>query len=126
MPYSEAAYRAAQINPATIGYVEAHGTGTAVGDPIEVAALARVLGRDRQDTSPLYVGSIKTNIGHAEGAAGVAGLIKAALVVEHGYIPPSLHCSTPNPAIAWETIPVRIAREGLQLPVQEGSPHALV
>ncbi|MGA8086340.1 MAG: type I polyketide synthase, partial [Terracidiphilus sp.] len=92
----------ARLEPAEIGYVEAHGTGTSLGDPIEVQALGNVLCRDRRDGDSLIIGSVKTNVGHLEAAAGVAGLIKAALCVERGKIPPHLHFKTPNPHIAWE------------------------
>ena len=82
-----------------IGYVEAHGTGTALGDPIEVEALAATLGAPNDNAGPCFVGSVKTNIGHLEGAAGIAGLIKAALVLQHGEIPPNLHFTGLNPHI---------------------------
>src|SRR5690606_7770050 len=82
-------------SPADVRYVEAHGTGTQAGDPKEVGALAAVLGAGDE----VLLGSIKTNIGHLEAAAGVAGLIKAALVVYHREAPPNLHFETPNPAI---------------------------
>ncbi|WP_343061793.1 type I polyketide synthase [Mycobacterium vicinigordonae] len=78
-----------------IGYVEAHGTGTPVGDPIELRALANALAADRPESDPLLVGSVKANIGHLEAAAGVAGLIKAALVLKHGYVPAQLHLKNP-------------------------------
>ena len=90
------ALRRAGVEPAEVGYVEAHGTGTPVGDPIEMRALASALTSDRPATSPLLIGSVKTNIGHLEAGAGVAGLIKAALVVKHGYIPANLHLRTPT------------------------------
>ena len=96
------------IAPGNIDYLEAHGTGTALGDPIEVGAAAAVLGQDRDPGRPLYIGSVKTNIGHAEAAAGIAALIKTVLAIEHGEIPPHLHCQHPNPLIAWDTLPVRI------------------
>lgn len=89
----------AGLTAGDIGYVEAHGTGTRAGDPTEIQAIAAVLGRP---ADPLPIGSIKTNIGHAEAAAGVAGLIKAVLAVQHAAIPPSLHMMTPNPAIPWD------------------------
>jgi acyl transferase domain-containing protein/SAM-dependent methyltransferase len=92
----------ARLDPADIGYVEAHGTGTSLGDPIEVQALGNVLCKDRRAGDSLIIGSVKTNIGHLEAAAGVAGLIKAALCVERGTVPPHLHFTTPNPHIAWE------------------------
>jgi acyl transferase domain-containing protein len=82
--------------------VEAHGTGTSLGDPIEVQALGNVLCKDRPASDSLIIGSVKTNIGHLEAAAGVAGLIKAALCVERGKIPPHLHFKAPNPHITWE------------------------
>ncbi|MET3859388.1 yersiniabactin nonribosomal peptide/polyketide synthase [Dietzia sp. 2505] len=85
----------AGLEPRDIGYIEGHGTGTRMGDPVEVAALHRVFGRAEQPWCRL--GSIKSNIGHAEAAAGVAGLIKAVLAVERGVIPASLHCADPNP-----------------------------
>lgn len=82
------AYAQAGVDPAETGYVEAHGTGTQAGDPLEARAIINSIGSGR--TSDLYVGSVKTNIGHLEGAAGVAGVIKAALVVERGLIPQNL------------------------------------
>jgi thioester reductase-like protein len=99
----------AGLEPAAVGYVECHGTGTALGDPIEVEALAAVLGRDRDE--PLWIGAVKSNIGHAEGAAGVAGLIKAIYAVREGVLPPTLHCEPPNPRIPWEKLPLRVVRE---------------
>jgi acyl transferase domain-containing protein/SAM-dependent methyltransferase len=96
----------AGLPPSDIDYVEAHGTGTALGDPIEVHALARVLGEGR--TAPLLIGSVKTNIGHLEGAAGIAGLIKAVLALRAGALPPSLHFRTPNPHIRWTELPVEV------------------
>jgi acyl transferase domain-containing protein/SAM-dependent methyltransferase len=92
----------ARIEALEVGYVETHGTGTALGDPIEVQALGNVLCKDRRADDPLILGSAKTNIGHLEAAAGVAGLIKAALCVERGQIPAHLHFKTPNPHIRWE------------------------
>lgn len=80
----------ADVNPAETGYVEAHGTGTQAGDPLEARAILETMGSVESRTSDLYVGSVKTNIGHLEGAAGVAGIIKAALTVERGIILPNL------------------------------------
>nr|WP_280318118.1 type I polyketide synthase [Nocardia wallacei] len=94
-----AAYARAGIAPDRVGYVELHGTGTRVGDPVEAAALARVLGAGRTAATPLRVGSVKTNIGHLEGAAGVLGMIKTVLALEHGRIPASLNYAEPNPRI---------------------------
>jgi acyl transferase domain-containing protein len=94
----------AGIDPRDLQYVELHGTGTRVGDPIEAAALGSVVGCSRPSDSPLHVGSAKTNIGHLEGAAGIAGLIKTALCIEHGEIPPSLNFETPSPRIPLEKL----------------------
>ncbi|EST35964.1 hypothetical protein N566_16935 [Streptomycetaceae bacterium MP113-05] len=92
----------AGIEAAQIDYVEAHGTGTPLGDPIEWEALSDVYGGGRPDDAPCLVGSAKTNIGHLEAAAGIAGLIKAVLVVQHREVPPLLHLTRPNPRLAWE------------------------
>jgi natural product biosynthesis luciferase-like monooxygenase protein len=97
---------AAGVEGRDVGYVEAHGTGTALGDPMEVGALAAVLGGARP--APLRLGSVKTNIGHLEAAAGVAGLLKLCLVLERGEIPPHLHLRRRNPLVAWDTLPVEI------------------
>jgi acyl transferase domain-containing protein/NADPH:quinone reductase-like Zn-dependent oxidoreductase/SAM-dependent methyltransferase/acyl carrier protein len=98
----------AGILPSQIGYVEAHGTGTAVGDPIEAHALAEALCAGRTDETALVIGSAKTNLGHLETAAGVAGLVKAALVLKHGLIPASLHFDTPNPNIDFASLKLRV------------------
>lgn len=98
----------AGVAPSQIGYVEAHGTGTAVGDPIEAHALAEALCADRAAEMPLAIGSVKTNLGHLETASGVAGLVKAALVVKHGRIPASLHFETPNPNIDFASLKLRV------------------
>jgi acyl transferase domain-containing protein/NAD(P)-dependent dehydrogenase (short-subunit alcohol dehydrogenase family)/acyl carrier protein len=110
------AYRNAGVDAADVDYIEAHGSGTAVGDPVELQALAEVLGPGRPADHPCLVGSIKTNIGHAEAAAGIAGLIKAVLCLEHAEIPPSLHLGTPNPAVPWDELPLRINTELTPLP----------
>jgi acyl transferase domain-containing protein/NADPH:quinone reductase-like Zn-dependent oxidoreductase/NAD(P)-dependent dehydrogenase (short-subunit alcohol dehydrogenase family)/SAM-dependent methyltransferase/acyl carrier protein len=98
----------AEVAPSEIGFVEAHGTGTAVGDPIEAHALAEALCKDRSEEAPLLIGSVKTNLGHLETAAGVAGLVKALLVVKHGCIPASLHFQTPNPNIDFVALKLRV------------------
>ena len=90
----------ANLQPAQIGYIEAHGTGTPLGDPIEMGALSAVF---KERSTPLYVGSVKTNVGHLEMAAGIAGLMKLALALQNGTIPPHLHLHTPNPHIDWAT-----------------------
>ncbi|MCX4246643.1 type I polyketide synthase [Paraliomyxa miuraensis] len=109
----------ARVAPAHVGYVEAHGTGTPLGDPIEVQALAATLGEGRAADEPVVVGSVKSNIGHAEGAAGIAGLIKAVLCLQHGQIPKSLHFSAPNRHIAWAELPVRVASEPMPFPLSK-------
>lgn len=90
-----------------VSYVECHGTGTPLGDPIEVEALARVLGGERK--TPLWIGSLKTNMGHLEATAGIAGLVKTVLSLQHRQIPPHLHFNAPNPHILWSEIPVAVA-----------------
>src|SRR6187397_2158695 len=102
------ACRDAGIVPEAIGFVEAHGTGTAVGDPIEAHALAEALCGNRSADAPLPIGAIKTNLGHLETAAGIAGLLKAMLILKHRQIPPSLHFSTPNPHIDFEKLKLRV------------------
>ncbi|SDY56872.1 amino acid adenylation domain-containing protein [Lysobacter sp. yr284] len=101
----ERALAASRIDPATIGYVEAHGTGTPLGDPIEVAALSQAYGRHTQARQFCGIGSVKTNIGHLDTAAGMAGCIKAALSLSRGTIPATLHFRTPNPALKLEQSP---------------------
>lgn len=91
-----------------VSYVEAHGTGTALGDPIEMSALTAVLGPGRDPAAPVTVGSVKTNIGHLEAAAGVAGLIKTVLALRHEQLPPLLHLKEVNPSIDIEGLPVRL------------------
>ncbi|BBZ17981.1 type I polyketide synthase [Mycolicibacterium gadium] len=106
----------AGIHAAEVGYVEAHGTGTPVGDPIEMRALASALTSDRPSNHPLLIGSVKTNIGHLEAGAGVAGLIKAALVVKHGYIPANLHLRTPTRHVSLAELKIDIPRTGQPFP----------
>jgi acyl transferase domain-containing protein len=97
------------VDARLVGYVEAHGTGTSLGDPIEVQALARALGEGRDAERPLIIGSVKTNIGHLEAAAGLAGVVKVALALGHGQIPPHLHFRAPNPHIPWSDLAVRVS-----------------
>jgi acyl transferase domain-containing protein len=101
----------ADARPGDIDYVEAHGTGTALGDPIEVQALGKVYGPEHSQQHPLLIGSVKTNIGHLEAAAGIAGLIKTVLILKHQEIPPHLHFRNPSPYIAWDALPVHIPLE---------------
>ncbi len=103
-----AACGAAAVDPAQIDYVEAHGTGTAVGDRIEAGALAQVLAAGRGGDRPLLVGSVKSNLGHLEAAAGVAGLIKVALALHHGEIPPTVHFERLNPRLGLDTLALRV------------------
>ena len=110
----------AGIEAADIDYVEAHGTGTSLGDPIEVQALAAVLGEGRRADSPLTIGSVKTNIGHLESAAGIAGLIKVILALQHGEIPPHLHLENPNPYIPWDDLPIVIPTQRQDWPARRG------
>jgi acyl transferase domain-containing protein/NADPH:quinone reductase-like Zn-dependent oxidoreductase/SAM-dependent methyltransferase/NADP-dependent 3-hydroxy acid dehydrogenase YdfG len=95
----------AGVDPASVGYVEAHGTATTLGDPIELQALGAAF-RDRPAGSPLVVGSVKTNIGHLEASAGVAGLIKIVLMLRHGEIPPHLHFTCPTRHVDWSRLPL--------------------
>ncbi len=98
----------AGLQPGDIEYIEAHGTGTSLGDPIEARALAEVFGTERPQDQPLHVGSVKSNIGHTEAAAGIAGLIKSILALHHEIIPPSLHLKQLNPHIDWNGLPLRV------------------
>jgi acyl transferase domain-containing protein/acyl-CoA synthetase (AMP-forming)/AMP-acid ligase II/acyl carrier protein len=103
-----AAYRDAGITPADIDLIEAHGTGTVLGDPIEALALGSVLAEGRPADRPVLLGSVKTNLGHMESAAGIAGFIKTALSLKHGEVPASLHFHAANPHIPFEQLPLRV------------------
>ncbi|WP_315833555.1 type I polyketide synthase [Bradyrhizobium prioriisuperbiae] len=103
----------ARARPSEVGYVECHGTGTVLGDPIEVQALGTVLAEGRERSRPVIIGSVKSNLGHTGEAAGVAGLMKVVLSLQHGRIPKSLHFDTPNPHIAWDELPVQVASEAV-------------
>ncbi len=98
----------AGIKPQDVSYVETHGTGTSLGDPIEVQSLAAALGKGRDSSHPLLIGSVKTNVGHLETAAGMAGLIKLIMALKHRMIPPHLHLKQPNPFIPWAQLPVSV------------------
>lgn len=102
------ALTSAGVPPAQVGCVEAHGTGTPLGDPIEVRALAAVLGEGRGADDRFLLGSVKTNVGHLESAAGIAGFIKAVLALDREAVPAHLHFETPNPMIEWSEVPARI------------------
>jgi acyl transferase domain-containing protein len=114
------AYRQAGVSPGKVQYVEAHGTGTFLGDPIEAQALGAVLGVERPPGRPCALGAVKTNIGHLEAAAGIAGLIKVALALRHREIPPSLHFETPNPLIPFDELPLRVQTALTPWPTESG------
>ncbi len=116
----------AGVEPWRIRYVEAHGTGTAVGDPVEMNALGAELSRGRPAGDTCLVGSVKTNIGHLEAAAGVAGIIKAALCLDHREVPPNLHFQTPNPSIDFERLGLRVPVERARLESADGPIFATV
>lgn len=111
------AHKNARVKPADIDYVEAHGTGTSLGDPIEVNALGNVF---RRRETPLLIGSVKTNIGHLEGASGISGLIKVVLSLQAKTIPKHLHCSKPSSYIDWGEIPLKVVTERIPWHRREG------
>src|SRR5205085_2867595 len=106
-----AALARAEVDPATISYIETHGTGTQLGDPIEIRALLKAFGKRTRGPHSCAIGSVKTNIGHLDAAAGVAGLIKTVLALEHGLLPPSLHFRRPNPRIDFRAGPFYVNTE---------------
>jgi acyl transferase domain-containing protein len=116
-----AAYQDAGISPAAVDYVEAHGPGTPVGDPVELQSLTDVFGEGRPACRPCLIGSVKTNIGHLEGVAGFAGLIKAALVLRHRTVPATLHATEPVPSVRGPDGPLRLALGTHPLP-DDGRP----
>ncbi|WP_232666823.1 type I polyketide synthase [Pseudonocardia sp. TRM90224] len=116
------AYSNAGVDPARVHFVETHGTGTMLGDPIEANAISAVLGANREPDRRLLLGSVKTNLGHLEAAAGIAGFIKTALAVAHRTVPPNLHFDTPNPHITWDTLDV--PREQREWPLPQELPVA--
>ena len=120
----EQALSQAGIPASQVDYLEAHGTGTNVGDPIEIDAVAAVYSEGREADHPLLTGSVKTNIGHLESAAGVAGLIKAALALKRGVIPKHLHFHAPNPAIDWDNLPLRVTSTMTDWPRYNGRPRS--
>jgi phthiocerol/phenolphthiocerol synthesis type-I polyketide synthase B len=116
MAVLRSAYANAGVPPQEVDYVEAHGTGTPLGDPIEARALGTVLGRGRAEDAPLLIGTVKTNIGHLEAAAGMAGLIKAVLAVQKGRIPQNLHFHTPNAHIPFDQLRLKVVAEQQEWP----------
>ncbi|MDE0106446.1 MAG: beta-ketoacyl synthase N-terminal-like domain-containing protein, partial [Bryobacterales bacterium] len=122
----EEALARAGVEASSVDYLEAHGTGTELGDPVEVAAAAAVYGRGRSPERPLLIGSVKTNVGHLEAAAGVAGLIKAVLAIRSGEIPRHLNFERPNPRMDWERLPIRVTSEATAWPEAERPRRAAV
>ncbi len=118
----EAALERAGVEPADVDYVEAHGTGTEVGDPIEANATGAAYGRGRPSDRPLLIGSVKTNIGHLESAAGVVGVMKVVLAMRQGIIPPHLHFRNPSPQMDWQRLPLRVTAEAMEWPTHAEHP----
>ena len=114
------AYREAGIPPQHVDYMEAHGTGTPVGDPIESEALGQVLGAGRAENDKCLIGSVKTNIGHLESGSGIAGMIKAALVLHHRLVPPNQNFQKANPRIPFDALGLEVVQELRPLPKPEG------
>ena len=116
MAVLRSAYANAGVEPRDVDYVEAHGTGTLLGDPIEARALGTVLGRGRPADAPLLIGAVKSNLGHLEAAAGIAGFIKAVLAVGRGHIPANLGFEVPNPHIPFGKLRLKVVAEPTQWP----------
>jgi phthiocerol/phenolphthiocerol synthesis type-I polyketide synthase B len=116
MAVLRSAYANAGVASHEVDYVETHGTGTLLGDPIEARALGKVLGRGRPEQSPLLIGAVKTNLGHLEAAAGMAGFIKAVLAVHRGTIPKNLHFQTPNPHIPFDQMRLKVVADHQEWP----------
>ncbi|MDE2889882.1 MAG: type I polyketide synthase [Gemmatimonadota bacterium] len=118
----ESALARGNVDPSEVDYLEAHGSGSGFGDPIEVQAAAAVYGREREADRPLLIGSVKTNIGHLEPAAGVASLIKTVLAMHRGVIPRNLHFHEPNPNLDWGSLPVRVVSANTDWPALADRP----
>ena len=115
------AIKNANLKPEDIHYIESHGTGTAMGDPIEIGALAAVFGTSHSKLQPLIVGSVKANIGHLEPAAGIAGIIKTVLMIQHRKIPGQVHFNEPSHLIDWQNIPIKIPQATMDFGKKAGS-----
>ncbi len=124
MAVLRAAYANAGVAPQDVDYVEAHGTGTLLGDPIEARALGTVLGRGRAEQSPLLIGALKSNLGHLEAAAGIAGFIKSVMAVQRGSIPSNLHFQTPNPHIPFDQLRLKVVARQQEWPLVERARRA--
>jgi acyl transferase domain-containing protein/aryl carrier-like protein len=120
------AYERAGVSPSEVQYVEAHGTGTAVGDPIEANAIGHVVSAGREENQACYIGSVKTNIGHTEAAAGIAGLIKTVMCLKHKEIPPHLHLQQLNPKIRLRQLKLKIPEKVTKWPKTNGKAIASV
>lgn len=117
-----AALADARLNPADVSYVETHGTGTSLGDPIEVRALGSVFNEGHGSDNPLMIGSVKTNVGHLEAAAGIVGLVKVVLALQNKTIPPHIHLNKPNPLIPWNDLPITVPTKPTPWMAPDGKP----